>query len=228
MSKLYNLLAIFAISSLLASTGVLGYLVGAGKLSPLRAELIARVLRGELDAPPPPASQPAASQPAEEEPRRARTADEVREMRRMEHLESLRLERARRDLAAQKELLDQALAHLVSEQEGLVKQRDEFEARRKRLAEADKDVGFQRELQYIAGLQPKQAKEHLLRSWAKQPADAVRLMMKLDVSKGKRILEQFKTPQEIETMHELLEQVRRQDSESDLAKSGTARGEAEP
>jgi hypothetical protein len=79
-------------------------------------------------------------------------------------------------------------------------------------------------VEYVAGLAPAQAKEHVLRLWKKQPADAVRLFMQLDVGRGKRILAQFKTPEELETMSQLLEQLRLQEPPEQAEGSGTTTG----
>ena len=71
-------------------------------------------------------------------------------------------------------------------------------------------------------------KEHVVRVWQKHQADAVRLLRAVGVSKGQRILEQFKTPEEIDTMHQLLEQLRLQGTEELTAGSGTTSGDARP
>ena len=99
---------------------------------------------------------------------------------------------------------------------------------REKLQEEALDEGFKRELEYVGKLSPKQAKEHITRTWKKHPIDAVRLFMKLNTSKGKAVLEQFRTPEEIEIMHELLEQIRFQDMKKDALASGKTTGDASP
>jgi hypothetical protein len=213
VARIYDALAIIALSTLLSTSGLAAYLFSVGRLNVERLETIAAVLRGEslvapgaaeaAAAPPPPSSQPALAQ-AEGAP----TAEELREARRRGHIESLRLERARRDLEAQQRLLQLAMQQLIAEQESFTLQKSDFEQQRERLLKAELDEGFAKELEYVSGLPPKLAKEHILRSWEKHPVDAVRLFMRIDAGRGKRILEQFKSPAELRIMHELLERVR--------------------
>lgn len=232
MGKLFNLLAVFAVATLLASGGFVGYLFGAGRLNPARVETIAAVLRGELDHPQAaeqPASRPA-TQPAAAPPERTtRSAEEIRQARVRDQLRRATLERAASDLAARQALLDQTLQTLITMQEEFEKHKTEWAEQRKKMAAAAQDEGFQRELEYVAKLTPKLAKEHIVRTWRKHKADAVRLLMALEPGKGKSILEQMKSPDEVGIMHELLEQLRLQDAQGQAAESGTtARNSAGP
>jgi len=216
ISKLSNLLGVLAVATLLALGGFAGYLFGTGRLNATRLERMAAVLRGEYDVPPePPATHPvvhAASQPAEDDAH-AGAAEQIRTQRLRDQLRQATLERAASDVAARQALLNQALQQLIAAQENFEKDRQAWVAQRKKLSEGLKDEGFQRELAYVAKLAPKQAKEHVLRTWNKQKADAVRLFLALDPGKGQRILEQFKTAEELQIMHELLEQLRLADVE---------------
>lgn len=211
ISKLSNLLGVLSLATLLALGGFAGYLFGTGRLNSVRLERMAAVLRGEYDSPSDaPASQPvahAASQPVEQA-EDAGAAEQIRSQRLRDQLRQATLERAASDVAARQALLNQALQQLITAQETFEKDKQTWVAQRKKLTEGLKDEGFQRELAYVAKLAPKQAKEHVLRTWNKQKADAVRLFLALDPAKGQRILEQFKTAEELQTMHELLEQLR--------------------
>ncbi len=211
MSKLFDAVAVLSLSLLLSSGGMAGYLYFNGRLTSERIEQIAAILRGETLGAPVPASQPAASQPTSQpaaEESHAPTADELHAARRHEYLESLRLERARRDLEAQQRLVQHALQKLISEQEAFSQSKEEYESQRDAAQKTAQDEGFAKELEYVTGLSPKLAKEHILRSWQKEPADTVRLFLRIDAGRGKRILEQFKSPDELKVMHELLERVR--------------------
>ncbi len=229
LGKIYNLVAPLAVALVLAAGSFVGFLFGSGRLTATRLERIAQVLRGELDATPPPAAPTSApAEPAAGSGARVRPAEEVRAARRRDHLESLRIERAKADLEAQRQLLDQALQRVVTEQERLAEQKARLaEEQKPKAAPTGPDVGFEKELEYVSGLNPRQAKEHVLRVWRKHPADAVRLFAALDVSRGRRILEQFKSPEELQIVSDLLERVRLQRS-SEAGLSGTTGGNAAP
>ncbi len=235
IGKLVNVVGIVATATLLASGGFVGYLFGTGRLSHSRLETMAAVLRGERDAPPE-APKDEITAP-DTQPAPDRTAEDLRALRQHEHLESLRIERAMADLEAQRRLLDQAMQTVMQEQERLAKEKAAVAIQKNEKAAVNLDAGFKKELEYVSGLPPRQAKEHIVRVWKKQSADAVRLFMELDSSRGKRILEQFKTPEELEILTDLLEQIRTQGSakynvapaESGHATpSGTTAGEAAP
>ncbi|MFO0839159.1 MAG: hypothetical protein U1D55_11625 [Phycisphaerae bacterium] len=230
LSKLYNFLAIIAIATVLSSAGFLGYLAGTGKLTGERIEAIAAVLRG--DAPKLAANgerETATTQPAEggsAEALENTSVDDIAEARAREQLRRASLERAERDVRARQELLDQALQQLITQQEAFDAAQKQWTEKRAKLTDTMRDEGFQRELQYVEKLAPKQAKEHVIRSWKKQPADVVRLFNALDPSKGQKILDQFKTTEELDIVHALLEQVRTQQSDSSRAEEGKSPDDA--
>ncbi len=233
LGKVYNLLAAVALATLLATGGFVGVLFGTGKLDADRLGLLAQALRGELK-PGATTTQPT-TQPADEESEavaagHGATEEEVRRLRKREHLERLETERAARDLEAQRRLLDQVLAHAVQEQERLAAQRKDLElaAQQKSQVAAAQDAGFAKELELVSNMQPRQAKEHLLRVWRKQPVDAVRLIKELDESRVKRIMDQFKTAEEMQIQSELLEQVRLQTTTGPATASRMTTGAAAP
>jgi hypothetical protein len=169
------------------------------------------VLRG--DSPEAEEAQPADAEDTEDQEPEAEptsqsaSAEEIRQQRRDEQLRRALSERAYRDLIAQRELLDRALQELVISEERFEAQKTAWQTALEQRRGAARDAGFDKELQYVAKLPPKQAKEHLVLKWKKHPADAVRLLAALPTSTGKRVLEQLKTPDEIQIMHELLEQL---------------------
>ncbi len=230
LTKLFNAIGAIALATLLAGGGFVGYLFGTGRLSMQRLEAIAGVLRGEFDDRSPPTDAVAVaaptSAPVQEPP--VSTAEELQSVRKRERLELLATERAVRDLEAQRRLLDQVLQHVVQEQERLSIEKKEFAQQREKIKTAAEDEGFQKELELVSGLQPRQAKEHILRLWQKQPADAVRLLSAMDETRAKRILEQFKTAEELQTQTDLLEQIRLQGTEGHANASGMTNGAAAP
>ena len=222
--KLFNTLAMLSLAAVLAAGAFVGYLFGTGKLNGARLNLLASVLRGELDQPLSP-SVPAVTPPTEASSVvRAPTEQEVRALRKRQHLEMLEAERAARDLEAQRRLLDQALQHVLQEQERLAQERAAFVQQRQRIKETARDEGFQKELAIVTSLQPRQAKEHILRTWQKEPADAIRLLNAMDESTVKRILEQFRSPEELKVQSDLLEQIRLQGLEGYAQTSGRTGG----
>jgi len=234
MGKLLNGLSLIALATLLAAGGFGGYLVGSGHLNPTRMNLIAGVLRGEFDPPADPnASDPNAPTTRPAEAQRGSSADEARARRRREDLESLRLERAQADLESQRRLLDQVLQQVLQGQEKLAADKAEYDkqlkvARQKVKQGVTEDEGFRKELELVKGLKPTQAKDHIVRLWNKQKADAVRLFMALDKRQSAKILEQFQTAEESQLLSDLLEQIRFQGQEGPALSSGKTTGAAAP
>ncbi len=233
LGKVYNLLAAVALATLLATGGFVGVLFGTGRLHTDRLGLIAQALRGELNqelATTQPVSLPTGEDSEEVPAGQGATEEEVRRLRKREHLERLETERAARDLEAQRRLLDQVLEHAVQEQGRLAAQRKALElaGQQQVQAAAAQDAGFAKELELVSNMQPRQAKEHLLRVWRKQPTDAVRLLKELDESRVKRIMDQFKTAEEMQIQSELLEHVRLQTTTGPATASRMTEGAAAP
>jgi hypothetical protein len=244
MMRLFNALGVFAVATLLAVGGFVGFLFGTGRLSAARVELLAAVLRGELDGvaggAPAAASQPAdaTSPPVEGSlPRfvEERLATDLKNLspearRRRVELERLRLERAAADMEARRSLLEQTLQHVIAEQERLEAEKAALLAlqERQRTETAAREDGFKKELEYVSNLKPAQAKEYLIRVWQRQKADAARLLSEIEESRGRRILEQFKTPEELQIMTDLLERIRLQGTEGHANASRMTEGAAVP
>jgi hypothetical protein len=232
IGRLFNVIAVLGVATLLAGGGFTGFLFGTGRLTAERLQRIAAVVRGEASPRASPTTAPA-SQPAGEErtePASTKPAESPEARHQHVELERLRLERATQDLVARQRLLDQALQRIVVEQERLNGERTAKAAgdRRKQASGAAPDEGFRKELDYVSGLKPAQAKEYIVRIWQRQKADAARLMAAIDDSRGRRILEQFKSPEELQLMTDLLEQVRSQGTEGHANASGTTDGAAAP
>lgn len=209
MSKLFGLLSVLSIATVLATSSFCAYLFAGGKLNAERIEKIAAVLRGELDsaASSQPSSAPTTQPHTEEEPARP-SAEELRVRKKEERLQRALLERAAADAQAQRELVNQALHELVQREEKLQSDRSAWEEQRKKMSAQDQDAGFEKELAMVGKLPPKQAKDHLVRTWEKQKADAVRLLNAMKPSAAQAVLKELKTPEEAAILHELLEQMR--------------------
>ncbi len=224
MTKAYSLLSVIAIGTLLALAGLGGYLFGTGQLTPDRVDQLAGVMRGEYDPEPEdpdaPTTQPADGM-ADGGPS-GTSAAEVRGQRLQVHMKSLRLRRAKQDIATRQRLLDHALQTLIRETEQLGAEQRDWEQRRNKLAAKSRDEGFERELALVIALPSKQAKDHIVQTWKKHPADAVRLLNAMTVQQSKKVLEQMKTPEEMRVLHDLLEQIRLQTQERSAASGKTA------
>jgi hypothetical protein len=227
LAKLYHLLAMVSIAALFAGSGMVGYLAYAGRLSGATLEGVADALRGAAPsaalAVEPPTTQPAGSGGADSGAAPHPSAEALRDGRRAERLQRAVLEQAASDVGARQALLDQSLQNLLKIQEELAHEQKSFDQARSKQSAKGRDDGFAREVEYVAKLSPKLAKEHVLRTWKSTQADAVRLFMALQPAQGQRILEQFKTPEEIDVMHDLLEQIRIQEAPSN-PESGTTEG----
>jgi hypothetical protein len=230
LSKAFNAVSSLALATVLALATFVGYLVGTHRLTGPRLESIAGVLRGELDTLPKAAAAPESSAPtsAPAEMPRVCTEEMLKSQRKRQRLEMLATERAARDLDAQRRLLEQVLQHVMQEQERLAREKLEFAKQREKVQQVARDEGFQKELELVADLAPRQAKEHVLRLWRKQPADAVRLLTAMDEGQARKILEQFKSADELQIQTDLLEQIRLQGTEGHANASGTSSGAATP
>lgn len=235
MAKLYNMIAMAAVATMLAGAGFSAYLFGSGRLNAARLDTMAAVMRGEYDDEDPAPDEQTAATDAEledhespEQPRAGRSADEIRRAQQQDRQRRAALERAAEDALARQRLAEQALQHLMTVQEEFEQAKQAWSLERDKLHDDALDKGFQREIDIVSKLPPKQAKEHLLLTWHKHKADAVRLFMKLSTTTGRAILEQCKSPEEIQVMHELLEQIRLQDIDTYVPASGKTEGDTSP
>lgn len=245
LSKIYNAVAVLAIAHLLALGGLVGYLVSAGRLSPERVEQIAELLRSEPGAEAAADSENAdggdGAASADDAVAQADEADvgaiattgaapapaeQFEAQRRAAQLRSLALQRAERDLVAQRELLEQLLRDQIERQEQFDRAVANWKQQKARLRDEARDAGFERELEYFSKLPPKQAKEILVRKWQASPADAVRLLNAVKTSVGQSILETMKSPEELQVMFELLEQLGKQDIDRFVPGSGMSSADA--
>lgn len=227
ISKIFNLLAVVSIATLLALGGMAGFLFGSGRLTQPRIDKIAAVLRGELDADAAEPETAATTQTVDADGgvRRRRSADAIKFARDSDERRTAILERAEADVRAQRDLLNQALQNLVNSQESFDRDKEQWQKRREKLSSEQQDEGFRKELAYVKKLSAKQAKMHIIETWKKHPADAVRIFNALKPREGQRIFDEFKTPEEYRIMHELLEQLRNQDLSDPTSTAGrTSRG----
>ena len=212
--KLYHTAAVVSIAIVLAGGALLGLMYGTGKLTAEQVEAIAAVLRSDPNQPADTPEAEAAAEASDVEPTgKATSAEEIRQQRRDAQLRRALDERATRDRIAQRQLLEQAMQHLLTAEERFEQNQKQWEQERKRRRGAARDEGFEKELRIVSKLSPKLAKEHIIRKWKQSPDDAVRMLNALPESTSKRILGQMKTPEEIQITHELLERLSKEDVE---------------
>lgn len=213
LAKIGMIISLLSVGTLLGGFGLFSALVLSGDLDYQRAELLLAVLRGEHDELLEPEEEEIVDEglvEVEPEPT-VSTGTAMESMRnRLEERRLLNAEFATEidAIEARQELLNHALLDLTQRQDALHATRSEFKEDRERARNADSDAGFKRELEYLQSLPAKQAKEHLLFTYERTPTDAVNLLRHIPTNKGKRILEQMKSPEELRVMSELLEQLR--------------------
>lgn len=221
LGKIYGALSIFSIGSLLAISAFVGLLFATGKLDAARLERLGAVLRDEApDEPAEATSQPAPEQPASQPTSGRQSAQEVKDQRQQEQLRRAALERALRDVVAQRELLEQSLHELVSRQEEFEQARAAWIEQQKKLQATAMDDGFARVVELVGKMDAKKAKEYVVREWAQNRADAIRLLNALKPSKVNEILGTFKSAEEFDLMHGILEELRMQNVQVQLPSQG--------
>lgn len=208
LQKLYGALAIFAIATMLASSGLGGYLVLTGKLNADRVDLMAKVLRGEFDSQPADESD---TDTIDEQPIPEKTvADDPKalsQQRRDDQVRRALVERAKREMEAQHELVQHTMKELVTRTEQLDAARDKFEEQKRRFTGEAQDEGFRVLVEQVAGMRADQGKNFIMNQWSKDPARTVAVIKALKNRDKKQIFEKMKTPEEERVLFELLEQL---------------------
>jgi hypothetical protein len=199
----------FCAASFAVGSGGLAWLWTSGRLNDEKAHEILAIVYGvdleAIEAKYAPARKPAES----EQPS-------------FDDLINKRLERSM-DLDLRETAFDKALLELRSLEAELRLQRERFDAR---LREFEVRIGELRQETLNEGLanlqlkleaiQPKQAKD-LIMKMIEEPADendnsldaAVTMLKNMPVEKSRKIIAEFKSPEEIEQLHEILSRIRR-------------------
>ena len=212
---MYNLLALLCVAVVLAGGGLGGYLFATGKLTPERIDQMAAIVRGETGTDDGVGETTAAKSESEDAAAVVAAGPSAEELRRRQREDQVRRalgERAYRDRQAQRQLLDQALQHLLTTQETFERDKKRWQSEQELRRAETRDEGFEKELKVVVKMSPGLAKDHLVMKWKESQSDAVRLMNALPESTIKRILGQMKTPEEVQITHELLEQLGKSES----------------
>lgn len=187
-----------------AMAGLLSVAWSKGWLEKDRLQRAFAVLQGsETDA------SPETTPSADSDAKVATTGDAIRQNRDAEEIVRTELERRRREIQNAWDLLER-------QQLALVRAKEEFETQQRRhLEELDRraqevgDSGFQKELEILSELKPKEAKE-LLR--LKEEADVVRILLALEARKARKIVGECKKNDERLWIGRILEKMHDRDA----------------
>jgi hypothetical protein len=98
-----------------------------------------------------------------------------------------------------------------------------FDQRLTDLQKATTDASLLEVQQTLEAISPKQAKEQIVKMLEEPPTphddpmeDVVRILKAMPLDKRKKILAEFKDPQEVEKLHEILREVRLGGSDAEL------------
>lgn len=201
MKRIFTALSVVAMLNLAALAGLAVYARTQQWLTKDRVRRAIAVLKGDEKEP----SAKPTTMMAEIAPPPARSSVEKR--RRSEDLDEItrtELDRRRREIQDGWKLLETQQIALVRDREELEQTRARYVEEQRQLARSSGDNSVQKELEIIAGLKPKQAKE-LLRQ--KQDADVVALLKAMDDRKVRKIVGECKSEEERQWIGRILEQM---------------------
>jgi flagellar motility protein MotE (MotC chaperone) len=199
MKTLYHLIALIAITHLLVIGGLVGYLLGSGKLNRQSASTIAAALRGETLVPAT-ATAPAASQPVAVEAPDRHSFESI-------EMQLAMLDREKRFVTDRYSSLKAAELKLIQDREALNQKQHGFTRQVKVQRQASEDAGFAKALALYTQMPPEAAKEDFM----KLDIDiVVRYLMNMPKQKSAKILEEFEQPDEQNRRQEITERIRTQ------------------
>lgn len=200
----------FCVATVIAQGLMVGYLAGRGGLSGENLNQILALAQGaDIAELAPPASAPEGDKGREEQSLDEMASQRALLVRDME----LREQALRRGLDS----LEAGRQRLVNERREYVTERTEFE---RALAEAKRgstEAGEENVRGIISNMKPKQAKELLVNMLDQSELDeVVRLLSQMPASKRKKIVDEFKAPDELKQMKEILGLMRRGGTEAQM------------
>jgi len=209
LRRIYDTIALASLLTIVLLCGLAGYLAAKGNLTGQR-------LRAAFEALTSQPAEGAASQPASR-PTAGPASEVLAAGRESEQVMLQRFELLKRQLENEKALLEAARIAFIREKEAFERAKKQWQQKQEqRLKELAKS-GFQKELEYLSSISPKQALA-LLRQ--KQEAEAAQLLMAMETRKGKKIIESCKTDEERKWIGRILELIRQQDSVQAAALAG--------
>lgn len=203
LKRFYHILALLALVNLFAVTGLLVYLFASGRLNAERVDQIGEVLRGEY-----PVSQVACTQPADERAIPQRSRQEIAAVRGQRERIQLVSERLKRESADRKTLDQSVQLQVLRQLEEIESKKKLFEQQKQAFLTQKEQEGFTQALEMYSSINPKLAKD-LLKTREKD-VDVVRLLMRMESSRRKKIVNACKTPEEKFWIGRILTQVEKQ------------------
>lgn len=197
MKRIFTALAIVALVNMVALGGVAVYARMQNWLSKDRVRRAVAALKGEDKKPEQPTSAPA-DKAAEALVRKVPAADADEGVIRTE------LDRRNREIQDGWQLLETRQLALVRDRESLEAERVRHAKELEEKTQAPGDSGWQKELEILGDIKPKQAKELLQQ---KRDADVVAILKSLDDRKVKKIVGECKTAEERSWIGRILEQL---------------------
>lgn len=202
--RLFFVASVSALVNLAALACIAGICWSRGYLIPERVQAAAAALRGELSL-----SQPtehvATSAPVEVVP----SAEQIARNDAADAIRQAELERRERET-------EHAWQQLEMRQLAILKQKEEFEAARKRnatemevRASSAGDSGWDKQVDLIGQAKPKTAKELLQKM---SEPEVAKVFMQLEARKVGKIIEQCKTPEERSWIGRILDQLHTSDA----------------
>jgi len=204
MRRLLTILGLVAVINMAGLIGLGVYAHGHGWTTPERVRRALAVLKGEEEG------ASSSTQPAAEEHETAqRSAERIRLKQETEERYQIELSRREREVQDAWKLLETQQLALVREKESLEEAKRRFVAEAEAKAKETDNSGLQKELEIIAGVKAKDAKE-LLRQ--KNDADVVRILMAMEARKARQIVASCKGSEERLWIGRILDKLHERDA----------------
>ncbi|MFQ5413625.1 MAG: hypothetical protein ACE5E6_04115 [Phycisphaerae bacterium] len=205
----YDLVALFALLHMAALVGVGVFLVGTGRLDRAKVQRIAKVVRGEDEAPDDQDPDQLASTIVEPEARPPVESETEREIVRREG------DRVKVELDQRLATINRLMLRLSTKRDAFRREVAENATRQAETEKVGRHEGFKKQLAYIESLKPKVAVKHLLA--IPDPDDAATFLLQMDERKGKKIIEAAKTGVQLVKMQDILRRVAKVAPDKSLA-----------
>ncbi len=196
MRRVFMVIATMSFLNLTALAAFVGYAWSKGWLERERVREAVGVLVNDEPAADADAADTSAGAVAakDELPRRGPRVHEIlRRSQAMDEQRGIEVERRERDIKNLWALLETRELELMRAMEKFEAEKERFELEREQLQKESGDSGLQMEVDTLAGIDPKSAKE-LLRQ--KDDADVARILMAMDERKRNKIVKQCKNSEE--------------------------------
>jgi len=201
---MWTAISIMAVLNLTALAGFTAHAWNQGWLQPDRIHRAVAELKGEKEE-----VDPAQIEKDEAEKPAAPAADRIRQSEEAAEKQRIELARREREIKDSWKLLEAQQLALLQKREELESRVKRFQARKEQAAKEKGDSGVQKELDIIAGITPKAAKELLK---LKPDAEVARILLAIDNRKVNKIVKQCKTSEERLWIGRVLEKLHDRDA----------------